>query len=196
MKNHSRRRCYAVHSWFPASQLSHDVTTNDAYNMCAVTIGSAQDKSLVIAVYRAPRATQEDTQKLRDHTDQIAVRFNKIILVGDFNFSKMQWCANDVHSDTATELLLRLTLPERGLTEMATLPTRQSALLDLVFVTSHFFNINAQNMPPIANFDHNAQLFTFQVQITATFHNTVPIIQYDRVNYLTVLIGVQFSAIA
>ena len=47
----------SIDSQFPVSQLSHDVTTNDVYNMCAVTISSAQDKPLVIAVYRVPWAT-------------------------------------------------------------------------------------------------------------------------------------------
>lgn len=40
-----------IDSRFLASQLSHDVTTNNAYNMCTVIIDSERDKSLVIAVY-------------------------------------------------------------------------------------------------------------------------------------------------
>ena len=96
-----------------------------------------------------------------------------IIIADNFNFPKMQWRVNDVHSDTAIE---RVTLTEHELTQMATLPTRQSALLDLIFVTSHFSIINVQNMPPIANSIHDTRLFTFQVQINTTPHKTVPII--------------------
>ena len=129
--------------------------------MCSVTIGSAGNKSLVIAVYRTPCTTQEDTEELYDHIDQIAVKFNKIVIAGDFKFLKMQWSANGVHSVIATEQLLRLMLAEHGLTQMATLPNQQCSLLDLVLVTSQFSIINAQNMPPIVNTDHDAQLFKF-----------------------------------
>ena len=37
-------------------------------------------------------------------------------------------------------------------------------------------------MPPTANSDHDALLFTFQVQIIATPRKIVPIIHYDRVS--------------
>ena len=89
---------------------------------------------------------------------------------------------NGIHSNTATEQLLCLTLAEYRLTQIATLPIRQSALLDLVFVTINFSIINAQNMPLIANSDQDTQLFKFQVYITVTLHNTVSIIHYDRVS--------------
>ena len=43
-----------IDSQLSASQLSHDIIINDAHNMCAVTIRSARDNSLVIVAYRAP----------------------------------------------------------------------------------------------------------------------------------------------
>ena len=55
--------------------------------------------------------------------------------------------------------------------------TRQSALLDLVFVTNHFSSSTTTNFPPVANADHEAQLFTFKLPAISCSKKTVISVQ-------------------
>ena len=43
-----------------ATQITSDVTNNDAFNLCAITIGNRCDVLTAFVVYRAPWATYND----------------------------------------------------------------------------------------------------------------------------------------
>jgi hypothetical protein len=43
-----------INSDLASSQLSPEVTDNDAYNVCAVSVGCNSQQLLVVTVYRAP----------------------------------------------------------------------------------------------------------------------------------------------
>ena len=51
----------------------------------AVTIGCKDGPLLIVSVYRSPEATCEDTKRFCTSLDQVIVKFNKRLIVGDFN---------------------------------------------------------------------------------------------------------------
>ena len=65
-------------------ELSSNVTSNDAFNICAVVIG--QQPNEVVSVYRPNWASASDLNDLCRQLDQVTYKYAKIVLVGDCNF--------------------------------------------------------------------------------------------------------------
>ena len=103
-----------------------------------------------------------------EQIDTLETHFERIIVTGDFNLPKMQWTATGIIHDNLVEEALRKLLNEHGLIQTAVAPTKQSALLDLVFVTNHFSCNTFINIPPIANSGHEEQLFTFKLPVISS----------------------------
>ena len=141
----------------PAIQLTPEITPNDAFNVCAISLGCQRTKSVIVVVYRAPWADYGDTKALLVHKENICARSTEqLIIVGDFNLPSMV-CSNDGPSgDSPTESLLRRFMSEHMLTQLAYEPTRQSALLDLIFVSPGLAKSCITNLPPVSNSDHSA----------------------------------------
>ena len=118
---------------------------------------------LIINAYKAPWATFEDTLQTCEQIGTPATRFERIIVTGDFNLPKMQWTATGIIHDNLVEEALRQLLIEHGLIQTAVAPTRQSVLLDHVFVINHFKSSTITNILPIANSDNKAQLFAYKL---------------------------------
>ena len=68
-----------------ALHVTSEVTDCNSYNICAVLLGLALRKLLLVAVYRSPRASYEDTKMLCNHLDRLALRLERIVIMGDFN---------------------------------------------------------------------------------------------------------------
>ena len=79
-----------VDSQIPSIQLTPDVTDNDAYNLCAAAIGNWRNTMSIVSAYRAPWASREDTIQICEQIDTLAMRFERIIVTGDFNLPKIQ----------------------------------------------------------------------------------------------------------
>ena len=166
---------------FPCSQLTPDVTGNNAYNLCAATVGHRNSKTLIVSAYKAPWTTYENTTEMCDRIDNLATRFERIIVAGDFNFPSIQWNAlGTIGSSPAEEGLLQL-LAAHGLLQLADRPTRQSALLDLVCATHHFSYGRITNILPVASSDHDEQLFSFKMPAGSNHGKTIRTVQYDDV---------------
>ncbi len=127
-------------------------TINDAFNICAVTVGAGLLQTLIIAVYRAPWALAADNECFSAELDNLLLRHRKSIIVGDFNIPD-QLSACGRHVINHVEL-------EHNLHQLSTLPTRGAAVLDLVLVSSSFITSTVAILPPIAGSDHCAQLIT------------------------------------
>ena len=102
---------------------------SETINVCAVTIGCKDVPLLIVSVYRSPEATYEDTKRFCTSLDQVIVKFNKLLTVGDFN--PLCW-------PRAFRLISQLAT-EHNLHQLVTFPTRKQSILDLVYVSHHYY---------------------------------------------------------
>ena len=130
-------------------QLTSDIYVNDAFNICAASIGSGTSHSVIVCVYRPPWAKLSDTKDLCQALDNIAIKHERVIIVGDFN---PKTC-----SAGALEMIQNLA-EQHSLSQIARAQTRGSALLDLVYVSMQLINCVVSDFTPIAGSNHSAQL--------------------------------------
>ena len=121
-----------VNKCLVSRQLLAAVTTNDAFNVCAVAIGRGNKQLLVVAVYRAPWATSVDTKELCKVLDSVVVKHVNVVIVGDFNLPissvNSTWIPKELNSFAEHHSMIQI----------AREATREDVLLDLIFTTSHF----------------------------------------------------------
>ena len=68
-----------------AVQLTPEITPNNAFNVCAISLGCQRTKSVII-VYRAPWAHYGDTKILFAHLENICARSTeRLKILGDLN---------------------------------------------------------------------------------------------------------------
>jgi hypothetical protein len=125
-------------------------------------------------------ATTQDTKDMCHDIDKLLTKFSRKIVMGDFNLPKVDWLANK-WSDDSKEGALRLLAAEHGLSQMARQPTRQAAILDLVFASPSFCDISVTVVPPLANSDHYGQLISVALPSAAIQGNVYPQIKYEEV---------------
>ena len=92
---------------------------------------------LIVSVYRSPETTYEDTKRFCTSLDQVIVKFNKLLIVGDFN--PLCW-------PRAFSLISQLAT-EHNLHQLVTSPTRKQSILDLVYVSHHYYTAIVENLP-------------------------------------------------
>ena len=145
----------------PAVQLMPEITPNDAFNVCAISLGCQRTKSVIVVLYRAPRADYGDTKALFVSLENICARSTEqLIIVGDFNLPSMVWSNVSSSGESPTESLLCRFMSEHMLTQLAYEPIRQFALLDLIFVSPGLTKSCITNLPPVSSSDHSAQMLT------------------------------------
>ena len=172
-----------VDNSLPALQLTPEVTSNDAFNICAISFGRQRTKTVIAVVYRAPWANYCDTKAMCSQLDAILTRTSdQIIVVGDFNAPHMDWhiVTGAITSDTPVESLIRQFACEHSLTQLAQQPTRGSALLDLVFISSRLSVSFIDELPPVAGSDHNAQLLSVRATLSPVGKATREFIDYQH----------------
>ena len=145
----------------PAVQLTPEITPNDAFNVCVISLDCQRTKSLIAVIYRAPWADYGDTKALFVHLENICARNTvQLIIVDYFNLSSMVWSNVSPSTDSPTESLLPRFMYEHMLTQLAYELTNQSALLDLIFVSPGLIKSCITNLPPVCSSDHSAQMLT------------------------------------
>lgn len=119
-----------------------------AYIECIFLVlkGTRYSNSLLIGnIYRSPNSTLENDNKLFDQLQYVELNYQiPKLLVGDFNYSNIEWYSVDglgisarYSGLTANEMLFDNTLSENLLMQHVVLPTRQRGtdtphILDLV----------------------------------------------------------------
>jgi hypothetical protein len=137
-----------------SKQIATAVTCNEAFNCCAVLVGRGAKQTLITCVYRAPWAVLSDMKVMFNELDSILVKYNRIVVAGDFNLKSCTAGAVEIFDNL---------IMEHNLSLIASQPTRGDALLDLVYVTPDFINSNISDLPPIARSDHSAQLIELPI---------------------------------
>ena len=168
---------------------SHQISVNDdiddAFNICAAEINIKSIKLLIVALYRAPWATLDNTKKMCDVLDTIIVSYDHVILAGDFNLPKLKWFNSVIVSDGSQEgILLGNLISEHNLLQLATQPTRDNALLDLIFVSPSLYKNNAvETLHPISTSDHDSQHLNFELpRVFVDFKKTK--IDFEKLNLI------------
>ena len=124
-----------LYTKYAGVQLTSEVTTNDAYNICAISIGNGANKLLAVAVYRAPWASCDDTESMCDELDRLIIQFDNAVIVGDFNLPKLSWSDTNTTQLHGAENVFSNIVLELNLTQVANQATRDNALLDLLLVS-------------------------------------------------------------
>ena len=74
-----------IHKTLSSQSLMHEMTPNNAYNICAVLVGNKAKQFLLLCIYRAPWATSTDDKELCAMMESVASRHMKLIVMGYFN---------------------------------------------------------------------------------------------------------------
>ena len=183
-----------VSSSIPSRQCANIVAANDSYNICAVSVGRRNSKTLIVVVYRAPWATVDDTENMCNQLEHIIIKHNKTVIVGDFNVPGAQWSPGWTMISGPCGLLQQFAC-DHDLTQIARQPTRHSSLLDLVFVLSHYTQSTITDLAPIGDSDHSRQLLHLPITSTVSNTNMSTVVDYDMLSSLlqTVDWSVTFS---
>ena len=132
---------------------------NNAFNVCAASIGHGKFKTLLLPVYITSCASVNDVEAMCAVIDKLTSRFNNVIIAGDFNFPSMRWHNTHTASDSPDERILWRLVSEHNFSQIITHPTRGTAILDLVCLSELLNSSDVELLPPIAGSDHNAQLW-------------------------------------
>ena len=95
-------------------------------------ITSSRLKIAICCCYRQPNAEQSWIEKFNLYITQLSPRYSNILICGDFNFPKIRWKSPTVTSSGTDEIQFIDQLDDFYLTQLNTLPTRGSNVLDLV----------------------------------------------------------------
>ena len=135
-------------------ELSSNVTSIHAFNICAVVVGQQPNEVLVVSVYRPNWGSASDLKDLCRQLDQVTYKHSKIILVGAFNFH------NDAFNSAISTSCLEFHrfIMECDLNILDSRPTCGESKLDLVFVSTHFTDSHIVVLPSIAGADYDIQL--------------------------------------
>ena len=82
-----------IKSSLTSKSLTQSFTPCDSYNVCAISVGRKQRRSLIAVVYRTPSASLSETKDLCVMLDSFVTRHNysDVIIVGDFNVPGVKW---------------------------------------------------------------------------------------------------------
>ena len=98
---------FANPKYVPVAHVLHnEVTVNNAFNVCVISIGKANCRATIAVVYRAPWANKNNTKNLLYYLSSLAPKSKRFIVVGDFNLPKINWFdSSDTAQDGMSNLL-------------------------------------------------------------------------------------------
>ena len=144
------------------------VRFSDSVNELIITT-LKHENLIIILLYRPPDEINNSTEKLNNITnmitDYIKEKKEDILLIGDFNFPKINWESNRPAGRTSkekaqAELLLGL-MNENSMTQLVNEPTRLNNILDLV-ITNNTQMVHSVNCSPTIISDHKAVIVKIQ----------------------------------
>ena len=174
-----------IKSSLTSKSLTQSFTPCDSYNVCAISVGRKQRRSLIAVVYRTPSANLSKTKDLCVMLNSFVTRHNysDVIVAGDFNVPGVKWNTEIVYYAGAESVISRFAI-DHSLVQVATKPTRRDALLDLVFVPLHLHNVEVENVAPMGKSDHDGQVFSLPYNAVDESHNTLVLaVDYEQLSF-------------
>ena len=123
---------------------------------CSVRVGKLE--LCVMCVYRSPNATQEEDSRLLDWLKYQTTRFQKILILGDFNAPEVDWQTGSAPKSSFGRSLLNF-LESEGMTQHINECTRFRAgvhpsILDLAITRDPNDVVDFQIAAPLGKSDH------------------------------------------
>ena len=116
---------------------------------CCITVENGTD--IVIGVcYRSPNCLDKEAQELYSVIHRASEK--QVLIMGDFNFPKINWDLLDADSQSSEFLNL---VQDCFLFQHVRIPTRSDNILDLVFTSEEGMVDDVQVKEHLANSDHN-----------------------------------------
>ena len=122
---------------------------------------NSRNKTVIGLCYKRPTASYEEVKSLFATIREYMFSLSLGLLMGDFNFSGIDWIT--MHSNSIVETEFLEVIKDMYLYQHVTAPTRESNILDLVFSTEYDMIENLEVISPIANSDHNSIEFTLKI---------------------------------
>ena len=106
-----------------------------------------------------------------------------VILLGDFNLPGISWNADSLPSDVIHLKFLEY-FYSSGLRQFNIIPTRNNAILDLIFSNDHSIVSDLCTLPPLASSDHDVISFSIIISFTPNPNfKPRPTLNYSKCNY-------------
>ena len=157
----------------------------DSVELCCVDLKFGDDYLRVIVYYRPPYYTFTDEQyldlSLQCLSSLLTNTTSPIILMGDFNFPKVDWTHYSAPENPLYNKFMTF-VNENGLSQFVLQPTRQDNILDLVFTNASNLISDLQVDYTFSTSDH--QLVKFSVnagdsEVIATNNQDDGLLYYD-----------------
>ena len=133
---------------------------HDVFSICSVKLLRCSTPTIVIAAYRPPDSSIQETQLFFDKLNYIFEanrQYTSFILVGDFNIVR-DWSVPILPDHDGAAGLLGDFILDNDLSQLVLQPTRGDHILDLALVTDNLASSVVQMAPPVAGSDHTAQV--------------------------------------
>ena len=128
----------------------------------------------ICAVYRSPNSTIQNDLLLLDLIKHVS-KYSKLLLAGDFNFSRINWSTGTVEGDAGSKssaYKFISCLNDLFLTQHVSIPTRSRGtqtphILDLVISNGDFIS-SVSNLSPLGKSDHSVLHIVCNVFVSQT----------------------------
>lgn len=126
-------------------------TANASFEAISVEISYRKRHFLITGVYRAPGADPSFCQSFENYMGNMNNAKMPHVLCGDFNLPDIDWLGMQARTHMSSTFLR--TVNNFGMDQIVTEPTRESNILDLIFVSQEDILHDLEVGPPIS--DHN-----------------------------------------
>ena len=121
---------------------------------------------LIGCIYRSPSSSRTSDDNLNSLLSNMCESYSKCIIVGDFNYPKIDW---DLYSGSSDAVLFLDTLNDCSLTQMVDCPTRGEAILDLVLTNDPSLFLSVDIEEPLLGCDHKSIHCKLAVDLSPKF---------------------------
>lgn len=160
------------------------------YDISAVDIFTTKEVIRIISVYAPPDLNTLEFINLLNDIKILADQF-KIVIIGDFNRSKIKWTGNEYFAPNSAESYLMEFMNTLDINQIVRQPTRGNHILDLIFIGKkmEYYNIEVLDPPinhktgkPVS--DHRQ--IRFKTPIKLNIEVLIPKLNYFKSNYPTI----------
>ena len=133
-------------------------------------VSNDKEQVLLGCLYRSPSSSELNYNRLKDLlTSDLIQKYDRICIMGDFNFPNISWDCTDINGDTDFVDCIR----DAYLIQKVNKPTRdresqKSNLLDLILVNDDNFSSDVEHLDPFGKSDHQALTFDLDVNTNIT----------------------------
>ena len=113
-------------------------------------VSKDKEQILIGCLYRSPNSTEQNYNMLKELlTSEVLQKYDRICIMGDFNFPNISWDCSDINGDTDFVECIR----DAYLIQKVNKPTRdrenqKSNILDLILVNDDNFSSDVDHLDP------------------------------------------------